>query len=283
MYSSRICFETNCIQNVRNLGKVETLLSVLERRGQPIVYLAVDINRGYLEYDISAISQRHRNVVCQGIYGTFDDALSWCKELPSPKAFLSFGSSFFRGTLEEALATLRSWKELMQPGDIMIVGADGHCTPEYHEKIWQMYHADEAGWQQLWDNGFSVANDVLGEEWFHSADWKLDAVIDTKNICQHRFRFRAQQDLELGSSGIAFSKGDELGWLDAHKFSKALIHELCQLAGLEVVKTWQAEDSEMRRFCNSCSSNARQLTHVSSADQYLITLSDKYDNTSGPC
>lgn len=230
-----------------------------------MVYLAVDINRSYLEYDISKIAHEHQNVTCQGLHGTFDDALSFCKELPSPKAFLSFGSSFFRGSFEEALATLRSWKELMRSGDLIIVGADGHCAPEYHEKIWQMYHTDEAGWQQLWDNGFSVANDVLGEEWFHCTDWKLDAVIDTKkNICQHRFRFRAQRDLELGSSGITFSKGDELGWLDCHKFSKSLVHKLCRLAGLEVVETWQAEESEMRRFCASCSLNPTQLIRVSS-------------------
>ena len=224
---------------------METLLSVLEKRGQLAVYLAVDINREYLNHDVSILSQKHAKLVCQGVYGTFDDAISWCKKLPSPRAFIWLGSTLFRGTREEALTTLQSWSEVMQPDDIMLVGADGHTAPEYHDKIWQSYHADEARWQQLWDNGFVVANDVIGEEWFHSADWKVDAVIDTEPICRHRFRFRAQRDLVLGSSGIAFRKGEELTWLEPHKFSKALIHELCQLAGLDVVETWQAEDSEM--------------------------------------
>lgn len=142
----------------------------------------------------------------------------------------------------------------MHPGDLMIVGADGHSEPEHHGKIWEMYHADEEGWQRLWDNGFGCANEVVGEEWFRGEDWKLDAVIETtaaaggKSVCQHRFRFRARRDVELGSSGVRFREGGEMGWLDAHKFRKELVYELCRLAGLEVVEAWQAEGSEMCRF-----------------------------------
>lgn len=236
------------VRNNRNLDKIETLLSVLEEKQMQVTYVAVDINKEYLEHAISALSQKHTKVVCQGAYGTFRDAWQWCRDLAAPKVLICLGSSFLRGTREEALATLRSWAELLRPEDLMIIGADGHLAPEYYDKIWKMYHSDDAGWQQLWDNAFAVINDLVGEKWFHSADWKLDATIVPGAVCQHRWRFRAQRDLTLGDSGITFQKGDELGWLDAHKFSKALVHELCGLAGLEVVRTWQAEGSEMRRF-----------------------------------
>jgi hypothetical protein len=84
--------------------------------------------------------------------------------------FLWLGSTLFRGTREESLDNLKSWAALMQPDDILFAGADGHNAREYHDKIWDAYHSDEALWQQFWDNGFVGANAVVGEEWFRSAD-----------------------------------------------------------------------------------------------------------------
>lgn len=229
----------------RNTEKVEVLLSVLEKRGEPAVYLALDINREYLERNLVSLSRKYTNVVCQGVFGTYDDAFTWCTNLPSPRVFLWLGSTLFRGTRDEALNSLKSWTKILRPDDIMLIGADGHTAPEYYDKIWESYHADEAEWQALWDNGFEIANEVLGETWFRSADWKLDAVIDTEPIGRHRSRFRAQKDVVLGSSGIMFHEGDEFVWLEPHKFSRTTVHQLCGLAGLQVVETWQAKDSEM--------------------------------------
>ncbi|KAI0150760.1 histidine-specific methyltransferase [Xylariaceae sp. FL1272] len=228
--------------------KVETLLSTLEHNGQPSVYLALDINRQHLAQDLAILSRKHEKVLCQGVCGTYEDAIAWCARLPSPRAFLWLGSVLLRGSKDEALATLRAWAAIMGPEDIMLVGADGHAGPEHHTKVWNMYHDDAAGWQQLWENGFTVANAVVGESWFDSVDWRLDAVIEGAPVYQHRFRFRACRDVTLGSSGVTFSEGDELGWLDAHKFSKPLVYELCGLAGLEVLKSWSAEKSEMYQY-----------------------------------
>lgn len=229
----------------RNTEKVEILISALEKRGLPAVYLSLDINREYLERNLPALSQKYTNVICQGVFGTYDDAFTWCKTLPSPRMFLWLGSTLFRGTRDEALTSLKSWTEILRWDDVMLVGADGHTAPKYYDKIWDSYHTDENAWQALWDNGFEIANKVVGETWFRSDDWKLDAVIDTEPIGRHQSRFRAQRDVMLGSSGIKFNEGDELVWLEPHKFDRELVHELCALAGLRVDETWQSKDSEM--------------------------------------
>lgn len=229
---------------------MEVLLSALEKRRAPALYLALDINREYLKRNLASLSQKYTNVVCQGVFGTYDDAFAWCKTLPSPRMFLWLGSTLFRGTRDEALASLKSWTGILRPDDVMLVGADGHSAPKYHDKIWESYHADEDAWQALWDNGFQIANRVVGETWFRSADWKLDAVIDTEPVVRHRSRFLAQRDVVLGTSGIKFNRGDEFVWLEPHKFNRSSVHELCALAGLQVDETWQSKDSEM---CKSLS------------------------------
>lgn len=221
------------------------LLSVLEDRRQSTVYLALDLSRSHLVDDLSILAPKHSAVLCQGVCGTYTEATTWCTSIPTPRLFLWLGSSLFRGSREEALAHLQSWAALMGPDDILFAGHDGHLPPLHHDKIWAAYHADEAMWQRLWDNGFQCANEIVGEPWFRSADWRLDAVITTEPVCQHRFRFRAQRDVVLGSSGVAFRKGDELGWLDGHRFSEPAVRDISECAGLEVVQVWKADDSEM--------------------------------------
>ena len=65
-----------------DLRKVDTLLSVLEATQKPVTYLALDLDKPYLEHEISKLAETKTHVLCQGVYGTYDHAVQWCASLP---------------------------------------------------------------------------------------------------------------------------------------------------------------------------------------------------------
>jgi uncharacterized SAM-dependent methyltransferase len=233
-----------------DLRKVETLLSVLETAEKKVTYLALDLDKPYLSQEISKLAKMHSNVICQGVCGTYAHAISWCASLPEPRVFLWLGSTLFRISWEESLATLKSWRALMGPNDLILAGVDGHdvAVPSQREKVWESYHAEEDTWWQFWVNGFAMVNKVVGEEWFRSEDWRCEAEIVTEPIAQHKFAFYAKRDVALGTSGIEFRQGEAVGWLDAHKFKESDVRNICRKAGLTVVEAWKAAGSEMCKW-----------------------------------
>jgi len=195
---------------------------------------------------MSLLSKKHSHILCLGLWGTFFDALDWCAQISSPRIILSLGSVLFNDSWDTALATLKSWAAVMRDDDLILAGMDGHGVPKDYNKIWDSYHSDDKLFDRFWRNGFRVANNLTGEEWFRPEDWSVHSVIETDPVC-HRFTFRAERDVALGSSGVVFWKGEEMEWFDAHKYNEKDVRTLCSMAGLEVLRAWKAKNSEMRK------------------------------------
>jgi hypothetical protein len=45
--------------------------------------------------------------------------------------------------------------------------------------------------------------------------------------------------------GISFGEGEDMEWFDAHKYPEEKVRLACSLAGLNVLKVWKLDDSEM--------------------------------------
>lgn len=226
------------------------MLNILEKIGLSTTYLALDINPGYLAKTISSLRDHHSVVKIRGAWGTFLDTPALVESIRGPRVFLFLGTVLFRYSFEATLDGLKKWSTMMTDDDIMFVGTDTHVDQFKHrDKVWKSYHPQENHhWDELWENGFQRANEVVKEQWFRSDDWDVDAVLEmNEGVYQHRSFLLAKRDVTLGSSGVTFAKGEELGWFDAHKFDAAAIDRLFAEADLEVVESWNLEGSEMRK------------------------------------
>ncbi|KAF2456602.1 histidine-specific methyltransferase [Lineolata rhizophorae] len=241
--------------------KVAHLLDVIEERGIPATYLALDISESSLSDNLAFLCSRYSNVRCIGLWGTFSDAISLCNKVPSPRLFLSLGSVLCNDPTERAVESLRSWASQMREEDMMLVGMDGHSRPQDYGKVWTSYHGNDELFNRFWENGFRHANRLVESEWFKASDWAVRAVIEDNPVC-HRFILTATRDLCLGDSGIKFNEGEEIDWFDAHKYGEMDVRKMCIAAGLVVKSVWKAQDSEMRQYLikqPSCSDSKPDL------------------------
>lgn len=169
----------------------------------------------------------------------------------------------------EALNKVRKWAKILRPSDMLFVGMDAHLVPRDSEKIWAAYHSREDLYRKFFLNGFDHANRLVGETWFHEKDWTLSAELE--NPTRHRFFLKANRDLQLGKTGRAVKKGEEIDWFDSHKYSQSDVETMFEKANLLATMVWQAPNSEFRRlslseypftspshFVNSCSDRHRR-------------------------
>ncbi|ROT36575.1 hypothetical protein SODALDRAFT_315560 [Sodiomyces alkalinus F11] len=229
-----------------DLRKVENLLAVLEKRRSSSTYLALDISRVSLKTNIDMLTPMHKNVTCAGLWGDFNRGLSWVADLDPaiPRLFLSLGSVLFNDSWDTAVANLKRWASLMRPQDLILAGMDGHTIQNHREKIWAAYHAHPDLYAKFWSNGFAYANELLGEEYLRDEDWECCAELEDHEG-RHRFFFKANKDVAIGDKTLP--KGFEFEWFDSHKHDEEDVLKMCEEAGLSVIKSWHAPDSEMRK------------------------------------
>lgn len=221
----------------------------------PATYLALDISKASLEKNVAYVASRHSgleaNVTCAGIWGTFQDGQDYVKGIKGSRLFLSLGSVLCNDPWFEAIEHLRSWKDVMRPGDLLLVGMDGHLAPDENQekKIWYAYHSRNDLYESFFLNGFEHANKLLGEKLFKAEDWDIKAEIEHDPITtRHRFFLRANKTVQSNIPGITISAGQEFDWFDSHKYGEANVQLMCSKGGLSVLEVWKAPGSEFRKF-----------------------------------
>ncbi|GJC96671.1 DUF323 domain-containing protein [Colletotrichum higginsianum] len=162
-----------------------------------------------------------------------------------PRVFLSLGSVLFNDPWKKAVASLRDWAALMRPGDLILAGMDGHDVTS--DKVWDAYHSHPALFESFFYNGFAHANALLGEPIFRPRDWDICAEIE-EDEKRHRFFVKAKRDVVSETQGTTLRAGLEIDWFDAHKRSERDVRKMCAEAGLEVVKSWAIDGSDMRQY-----------------------------------
>lgn len=218
----------------------------------PATYLALDISKASLEYNISCIANLHSglesNVVCAGIWGTFQDGQRYANSIKGPRLFLSLGSVLCNDSWVTAVNHLKSWKAVMRPGDLLLVGMDGHMATDQGEKLWNAYHSREDLYRKFFLNGFNHANRLLGEQVFKEEDWEIHAEIETEPTTRHRFYFRSNKSFRCGVINRTIHAGEEFDWFDSHKYGESSVQIMCSKAGLSILDVWKAPGSEFRMY-----------------------------------
>ncbi|KAM0466161.1 hypothetical protein ACHAPV_001115 [Trichoderma viride] len=237
---------------VGDTRKVEHLLSSFEEAQLEATYLALDISKTSLEHSVGYLLDKHSaadaKVTCAGLWGTFQDGMSYVKGIQGQRLFLSLGSVLCNDPWAEALNHLRYWAEALRPGDLLLVGMDAHLLPKDEDKIWKAYHSRDDLYRQFFLNGFNQVNKAIGEEWFQEEDWEFMAQLEEQPTTRHRFFFRAKKDVTIHKLNRTLKAGEELDWFDSHKYGEESVRLMCHKAGLSVINVMQAPGSEFRQY-----------------------------------
>ncbi|KAK1520639.1 uncharacterized protein CCOS01_10758 [Colletotrichum costaricense] len=230
-----------------DMRKVNFLLKELAKHGRNATYLALDISNLSLTCNLGALAPEHAagSVRMAGLWGDFKAGLAFCDDIPSPRVFLSLGSVLFNDPWKKAVTSLREWAALMRPDDLILAGMDGHDVTS--TKVWAAYHTHPALFEKFFHNGFKHANVLLGEDVFKPEDWDICGEIE-EDEKRHRFFLNAKRDVVAEKEGKTLKQGLEIDWFDAHKRNEEDVHNMCAEAGLEVVKSWAIEGSDMRQY-----------------------------------
>ncbi|KAK1976975.1 histidine-specific methyltransferase [Colletotrichum cereale] len=237
-----------------DMRKVNYLLEELASQGRKATYLALDISKRSLTTNLEALAPRHTggSVRMAGLWGDFAAGLAFAETVTAtPRVFLSLGSVLFNDPWKKAVAALRDWAALMRPADLILAGMDGHDVSS--PKVWDAYHAHPDLFARFFHNGLAHANTLLGGEVFRPDDWDICAEVDAAEK-RHRFYLQARRDVDVdvdvdgAAVKTTLRRGLEVDWFDAHKRSEADVRGMCREAGLEVVKSWAVDGSEMRQY-----------------------------------
>jgi EasF-like predicted methyltransferase len=231
--------------------KVEHFLSQVEKAELPATYLALDISMASLKTNVEYLVEKHpspsSSVHVAGLWGTFEDGMEYIRNIPGPKLFLSLGSVLCNDPWQQANNHLASWAKLFKPGDLLVVGMDGHVLPGSYDKIWDAYHKHEDLYTEFFHNGMARMDQVLGFPCFRPEDWTICAELTESPYTRHRFFFRANKEIRLEQLGKVINQGEEYDWFDSHKYNENDVRKMCYKAGLSVLDVWRAPDSEFRK------------------------------------
>lgn len=222
-----------------NLRKVCLLLQAFEDAKKKIDYFALDLSQKELERTL-AEAPVFEYVSCRGLRGTYDDGCEWLKQeaiLARPKCILHLGSSIGNFTRDEAAEFLRSFAEVLQPSDLMIVGVDSCQNPD---KVYHAYNDSKGVTHQFVLNGLTHANEVLGQEAFNVEEWQVigEYVYDVDGGRHQAF----VSPLEVASVlGHIIKPHERIKIEQSFKYSDVGLDKLFKTAGLVEVAKWSRQ------------------------------------------
>jgi uncharacterized SAM-dependent methyltransferase len=237
------------------LRKTPLLLNVLEVRGAPTNYYALDISRGPLESSVLDLSSRfqYRAVSTAGLFGDYEDALSFGASLAHsvPVVYLWLGSSIGNFTREAAGELLRRFcDDGMKTGDRFIIGIDKRNEVK---AIQAAYNDKEGVTREFILNGLRAINELAGEEVFKVGNFEYYA---SYNVAQGRheayYRSKCAHSVSILHNDqrceISLEEGELIHVENAHKYTEEDRRRLEETAQLMCMQTW--EDSQKRFTLN---------------------------------
>jgi uncharacterized SAM-dependent methyltransferase len=216
--------------------KVEPLLDAFEKMERPIQYFALDLSLPVLRECMERLQARYRIVHCHGLWGTFDDALKWAKDVHGPKCWMSLGSMFGNDHFDSAVMKLKGWAAAMNAEDRMLLGLDA-CQDR--KVVWKSYHDKQGLFHGFILNGFLKSNEVLGHEWFRESEWQLAGEFQSHPL-MHHFNMTALTDVKCEALGISFPKNQRIVCYEGFKYTPGMVLKQLAAAGMTGLEQWKS-------------------------------------------
>jgi EasF-like predicted methyltransferase len=220
------------------------LLEALERARIHVEYYALDLSRLELQRTFAELDLvSYKYVTFNALHGTYRDGLVWLtkpENQSKAKCIVSLGSSIGNFTREEAAKFLSTFRALLGPTDLIIVGLDSCQDPR---RVYAAYNDSQGITEQFYRNGLDHANKVLGYQAFKQREWAIGGVYDDVDHKHHAF-FVALTDVKNGD--MNFRKGEKVDVEYAYKYSKEQSDKLWREAGLVNQSTYSTESGDGR-------------------------------------
>ena len=192
-------------------------------------YYALDLSRPELERTLSAVDGVYKHVRCHGLFGTYDDGLSWLKktaDLGKAKCIFWMGSSI--GNLDRTGAAhfLKGFSEVLRGKDSMLIGIDA-CQES--GKVYHAYNDKRGITHNFVLNGLKHANKLMGKEVFKKDDWKVVGEYD-EEVGRHQAFYSPVRDVVV--EGTLIRAGENIRVEESYKYSILQSNELWERAGL---------------------------------------------------
>lgn len=213
------------------------MLQAFEDAGKEIDYFALDLSRAELERTLAQVPN-FKHVRCHGLWGTYDDGREWLQApevAARPKCILSLGSSIGNFERDDAAEFLKSFGDVLQPADSMLIGLDGCNDPA---KVYHAYNDKEGITHQFILNGLSTANEVIGKDEFRPDDWKVigEYVYDVEGG-RHRAFYSPLHETE--ALGAVVKAHDRIQVEQSLKYSDDATKRLWNNAGMAEIVRWK--------------------------------------------
>ncbi|KAB5572344.1 C-type lectin protein [Coniochaeta sp. 2T2.1] len=223
-----------------NLRKVNLLLQALENAEKRVDYYALDLSRTELERTLAQVPS-YRYVKCRGLLGTYDDGREWLRRpenVSRRKCILSLGSSIGNFHRDDAADFLRTFGDVLQHGDGMLIGLDGCDDPA---KVYHAYNDGKGLTHEFVLNGLWHANEIIGHEAFTPGDWKVigEYVFDNEGGRHQAFYAPIRDTVVMGELIRAHER---IQVEQSLKYSQAETARLWSLAGMTEVKQWKFQN-----------------------------------------
>ncbi|KIW01917.1 dimethylhistidine N-methyltransferase [Verruconis gallopava] len=219
-----------------NLRKIKILLDAFEAAKKPVEYYALDVSRVELERTLAAIPVgAFKHVKCFGLHGTYDDGLQWLKSeqiAKRSKAILSMGSSIGNFARHEAVRFLRSFSDVLQTSDVLLIGIDACKDPD---KVFRAYNDSQGVTHEFVLNGLQHANQLLGHDAFDVEKWRVIGEYDEVNGKHHAFVSPVQ---DMNIDGILIKAGERIRIEESFKYDLIDRSRLWEGAGLIEGASW---------------------------------------------
>lgn len=179
---------------------------------------------------------KFKHVKCFGLHGTYNDGLEWLKTAEAAttrqKNILSLGSSMGNFKRDEGGKFLKSFSDILRPGDTMIIGMDNCQDPE---RVYQAYNDKQGVTHEFIRNGLRHANRLFDREVFDLKKWRVIGEYDETAGRHHAF-VSPTQDVSI--DGAVVLKDEKVRIEESYKFSELDVSRLWKAASLVQGAKW---------------------------------------------
>lgn len=127
---------------------------------------------------------------------------------------------------------LAGFGEVLQTGDMMLIGIDSCKDPE---RVYHAYNDREGITHEFIINGLKQANELMGEQAFDMEDWEAIGEYD-KKAGRHQAFVSPRKDVVV--DGVQIPKGERIRIEESYKYSRDEAKELWDGAKLAENGIW---------------------------------------------
>lgn len=199
---------------------------------ESIRYIPVDVSQAAIEESANILLNNFSGIEIQGVVADFTRQL---KLIPagSKRLFCFFGSTIGNLTRDQALQFISDLSEIMQSGDILLLGVDMVKSQDILENAYNDSRNVTAIFNR---NILNVVNSLIATD-FEPNDFEHVAFYN-EEYSRIEMHLKASKNLEINSpyfsEKLIIKQGETIHTEDSHKFTDEFIDELALASGLKI-------------------------------------------------